>query len=314
MKIAFMGSSQFSKIVLETLYNVNYNIVCVVTSPDKPVGRGGKVQFSQVKQFALTHNIPVLQYESVSKQGEEDLKSLTPDVLVTASFSHFLKQNILNLASYGVLNVHPSLLPKYRGSSPIVWAVAKGEKITGVTIMKTAMKMDAGNILSQKTLEILPDETAGELTDRLAYLGGELLVDTLKQLENGKITETEQNEEESSYYPKLTKEMGKLDFNLTALELQNICNAFNPWPTCYVENASTKETLKVYKIKPYLEPVTDESNFNNGQVVLANAKKGLIIKCKNGFVLLDVIQAPNSKVMSSKSYLNGKKIDVGTQF
>ena len=176
MKIAFMGSSQLSLIVLEQLYNSSNEVVCVVTSLDKSVGRGNKIQFSPVKEFALAHNIPVLQYESVSREGYDDIKSLNPDVLVTASFSHYLNDNILNLAPYGVLNVHPSLLPKYRGSSPVVWAVLKGEKITGVTIMKTSKQMDAGNMLLQKSLEILPDETAGELSVRLFELGGALLL------------------------------------------------------------------------------------------------------------------------------------------
>ncbi len=315
MKIAFMGSSELSKTVLEALFNnAKFKIVCVVTNTDKAVGRGGKIQFSPVKQFAITNNIPVLQYNSVSNEGEQDLKNLAPDVLVTASFSHYLKDNILNLATYGVINVHPSLLPKYRGTSPIVWAIAKGEKVTGVTIMKTVKKMDAGNILAQKQLEINKDETAGELTNRLAILGGNLLVETLINLEKGTITEIPQNESEASYYPKLSKEMGKLNFNLSATEIQNLCNAFNPWPVCYVENANTNEIIKVYKAKPFLENIENSSIFNLGQVVLANAKKGLIVKCNNGFVSLEVIQTSGGKMMPAKNYLNGKKIELGTQF
>ena len=314
MKIAFMGSSQLSKIVLEKLYNSKHKIVCVVTSPDKSVGRGNKIQFSPVKQFALENNIPVLQYQSVSNEGYEDIKALQPDVLVTASFSHFLKDNILNLAPFGVLNVHPSLLPKYRGSSPVAWAVIKGETITGTTIMKTSAKMDAGNILMQQTLEVLPDETTGELSIRLFDLGGTLLIETLKNIENGTITEILQNEEESSYFPKLAKEMGKIDFNQTDKDIQNLCNGLNPWPLCYVENSSTKEVLKVYKVKPFIETIVNDNNYKIGQVVLADAKKGLVVKCKNGFVTLEIIQASGGKAMPSKSYLNGKKIELGTQF
>lgn len=314
MKIAFMGSSQLSKIVLEKLYNSKHKIVCVVTSSDKSVGRGNKIQFSPVKQFALENNIPVLQYQSVSNEGYEDIKALQPDVLVTASFSHFLKDNILNLAPFGVLNVHPSLLPKYRGSSPVAWAVIKGETITGTTIMKTSSKMDAGNILMQQTLEVLPDETTGELSIRLFDLGGILLIETLKNIENGTITEIPQNEEESSYFPKLAKEMGKIDFNQTDKDIQNLCNGLNPWPLCYVQNFSTKEVLKVYKVKPFIETIENDSVYKIGQVVLADAKKGLVVKCKNGFVILEIIQASGGKVMPSKSYLNGKKIELGTQF
>ncbi len=314
MKIVFMGSSEFSKIVLENLFNSENEIVCVVTNTDKSSGRGNKIQFSPVKEFALKNNIKILQYDSVSREGYEDIKSLNPDVLITASFGHYLKENILNLARYGVLNVHPSLLPKYRGSSPVVWAIIKGEKVTGVTIMKTIKALDAGNILMQQSLDIIPDETAGELTLRLAELGGELLLKTLENIQKGLVKELIQDEAQSSYFPKLTKEMGKINFCDTAENIQNLCNGLNPWPLCYVENKQTGEILKVYKSKPFTENVSDTNNFEIGQVVIANAKKGLIVKCKDGLIILDIIQSAGGKVMSSKNYLNGKKIDCGTQF
>lgn len=317
MKIAFLGTPEFSQIVLDKLHNSKHQVVCVVTNLDKESGRGHKVVYSPVKQYALQNNIPVLQYKSISREGEEDIKKFNPDVLVTASFGQILKPNILNLAKYGVLNVHTSLLPKYRGSAPINWAIIKGETLTGVTIMKTDVGLDTGDIILSKTIEIKPDETAGELTPRLAELGSLALLEALEQVENNLATYTKQKEEESSYYPMLNKEMAKLNFDSTASEIQNLCNGLNPWPICYVVlNAETGEKLKVYKAKPYLNipENLDLNNFKNGQVVFSSAKTGLVVKCGDGLVLLDLIQAPNSKAMPSKAYLNGKSIEVGKMF
>ena len=317
MKIAFLGTPEFSQIVLDKLYNSKHQVVCVVTNLDKESGRGQKVIYSPVKQYALQNNIPVLQYKSISREGEEDIKKFNPDVLVTASFGQILKPNILNLTKFGVLNVHTSLLPKYRGSAPINWAIIKGETLTGVTIMKTDVGLDTGDIILSKTLEIKPDETAGELTLRLAELGSQALLEALEQVENNLATYTKQNEEESSYYPMLNKEMAKLNFDFTAKQIQDLCNGLNPWPICYVVfNEATGEKLKVYKAKPYLNipQDLDLNSFKNGQVVLSSAKTGLVVKCADGLVLLDLIQAPNSKVMSSKAYLNGKSIQVGKMF
>ena len=225
MKIAFLGTPEFSQIVLKKLFNSKHQVVCVVTNLDKESGRGHKIKFSPVKQFALDNNIPVLQYKSISKEGYDDIKAFNPDVLITASFGQILRQNILDLAPKGVINVHTSLLPQYRGSCPINWVIIKGEKTTGVSIMQTDIGLDTGDVMLTQTLDILPDETAGELTLRLADLGGDLLLKALEQIENNTQTYTKQDESKSSYYPMLNKEMGKIDFNKTAQEIQNLCNA-----------------------------------------------------------------------------------------
>lgn len=318
MKIAFLGTPEFSKIVLDKLNKSSHQVVCVVTNLDKESGRGHKIVYSPVKQYALDNNIPVLQYKSISKEGFDDIKAYNPDVLITASFGQILRQNILELAPYGVVNVHTSLLPEYRGSCPINWVVINGEKTTGVTIMQTNAGLDTGDIISQTTLDILPDETAGELTLRLANLGADLLLKTLEDIENNNYTRTPQDEAKSSYYPMLNKEMAKIDFNKTAKEIQNLCNGLNPWPICYVVlDSKTNQNLKVYKAKPFEAkadlPITLKVH-QNGEVVFSSNKTGLVVKCSDGFVLLDIIQAPNSKQMSSKVYLNGKSIPVGTIF
>lgn len=315
MKIAFLGTPEFSQIVLKKLFNSKHQVVCVVTNLDKESGRGHKIKFSPVKQFALDNNIPVLQYKSISKEGYDDIKAFNPDVLITASFGQILRQNILDLAPKGVINVHTSLLPQYRGSCPINWVIIKGEKTTGVSIMQTDVGLDTGDVMLTQTLDILPDETAGELTLRLADLGGDLLLKALEQIENNTQTYTKQDESKSSYYPMLNKEMGKIDFNKTAQEIQNLCNGLNPWPICYVDlNTETNEKLKVFKAKPFTNQNLNASDYKIGEVAVANAKKGLIVRCGDGFVLLDVIQAPNSKAMPSKTYLNGKSIEIGKIF
>ena len=318
MKIAFLGTPEFSKIVLDKLNKSSHQVVCVVTNLDKESGRGHKIVYSPVKQYALDNNIPVLQYKSISKEGFDDIKAYNPDVLITASFGQILRQNILELAPYGVVNVHTSLLPQYRGSCPINWVVINGEKTTGVTIMQTNAGLDTGDIISQTTLDILPDETAGELTLRLANLGADLLLKTLEDIQNNNYTRTPQDEAKSSYYPMLNKEMAKIDFNKTAKEIQNLCNGLNPWPICYVVlDSTTNQNLKVYKAKPFEAkadlPITLKVH-QNGEVVFSSNKTGLVVKCSDGYVLLDIIQAPNSKQMPSKTYLNGKSIPVGTIF
>ena len=151
MKVAFLGCSNFSSIVLDRLLKSHHEVVCVVSSLDKKVGRGGKVEYGELKKFALSHNLPLLQYKSVSKEGFDEIKSFAPDVLVTASFGQLLKQNILSLAKYGCINVHASLLPKYRGSAPINWAIISGEKQSGITIMQTALKLDSGDMILTKS-------------------------------------------------------------------------------------------------------------------------------------------------------------------
>ena len=179
MRVAFLGNNEFSRIVLDRLIKSGHFVVCVVASPDKEVGRGKKVVKSDFKNYVDSKKIPLLSFKNVSKDGEEAIRSFMPDVLVTASFGQILRENILNLAPYGVINVHASLLPKYRGSAPVNYAIINGERETGVTIMQTALSLDSGDIILSKSLDILEDENALELTNRLAYLGGEALVEAL---------------------------------------------------------------------------------------------------------------------------------------
>jgi methionyl-tRNA formyltransferase len=262
--------------------------------------------------FAKKVGIPVLQFKSVSREGEEAVKSFAPDVIVTASFGQILRQNILNLAPRGVINVHASLLPKYRGSCPINWAVINGENITGVTIMKTAVGLDTGDIISKVSTKILSDETAGQLSRRLAKLGAELLVKTLTNIEENKATFTPQNESESSYFPMLSKEMARLNFSKSTAEIVNFVRGMNPTEVAYF--VLNGEQIRVFSALavPNVWGL-DLSQFKSGEVVRSSGKTGLVVKCLDGLVLLDLIQASGGKVMLSKCFLNGRKIAEKTQ-
>lgn len=312
MKVLFLGTSDFSLTVLENLYNSKkHEIVGVVTKHDKPTGRGHKLISPAVKVFAEEHNIPCFQFKSISSEGFDVLSKLNAEVMITAAFGQILKQNIIDMTKYGVVNVHASLLPKYRGSSPIQWAVIKGEKKTGVTIMQTDIGVDTGDILLKKEVDILPEETSGELMERLSFVGGEALIEALDKLEKGELQREKQDESKSSWYPMLKKEDGKIDFSKSAEEIKNQCRGLNPWPICYVM-LNEVDKLKVYKAEPY--EIETDPNTKNGQVLIADGKRGLVVKCEGGAVLLEKIQAPNSKAMNSNEYLRGKTIPLDKVF
>ncbi len=312
MKIVFFGTPDFAIPTLQSLIDSKHTVLAVVTQPDKPVGRNGKVVFSPVKTLALKHNIPVLQYEKIRRDGVEELKSLNADVFVTAAYGQILSKDILEASKFGVFNVHGSLLPKYRGAAPIQWAIINGEKTTGITILKSDVGMDDGNIILSKSVDIKDGETAGELFNRLKVIGAECLMEALTQLENGTITYTPQIHSEATTCKMLKKELCKIDFNKSTNEIINLILGLNPWPVAEIYFKEGR--FKVYKAQNANEKIKNfniNPNSKNGEVVVASPKQGLIIKCDNGFVELTSIQAENGKIMDAKSLLNGKKIEVG---
>ena len=313
MKIVFFGTPDFSIPTLKMLIESIHEVIAVVTQPDKPVGRNGKVVFSPVKQLALEHNIPVFQYAKIRLEGVKQLVDLNADLFVTAAYGQILSKEILEASKHGVYNVHGSLLPKYRGAAPIQWAVINGEKTTGITILKSDVGMDDGNTSLKREVEIGEHETAGELLDRLAVIGADCMAEALKQLENGTITFTPQNHEEATICRMLKKEQNKIDFSKTASQVKSLVLGLNPWP---VAEFTLKEgRFKVYKAQVVSDEQVERLNLTKeykvGEVVLASNKLGLIVKCGEGFVELTEIQAENGKVMSAKSLLNGKQILVG---
>lgn len=316
MKIVFMGTPDFSAVVLEKLNSV-YPVSAVVTGLDKPVGRGYNLAPSPLKVKAIELGIPVLQYAKVSREGLDDIRALQPDIIVTAAFGQILSDAFLAIPKFAVLNVHASLLPKYRGSSPIQWSIINGDEKTGITIMKTVKAVDAGDVLFEKETEIGKKETAGELFDRLAILGGEAIVEAISLVECGKATFTPQDESKVTHCSMINKGDGLVDFSKTAKEIDCFVRGMTPWPSAYTHIGV--KTLKIFDVEKVELSDLQKSNeqFENakfGEVVLADKNHGLIVKVADGFIRLHVIQLEGSKRMDDTQFLLGRKIDVGTIF
>lgn len=316
MKIVFMGTPDFSAVVLEKLNSV-YPVSAVVTGLDKPVGRGYNLAPSPLKVKAIELGIPVLQYAKVSREGLDDIRALKPDVIVTAAFGQILSDAFLAIPKFAVLNVHASLLPKYRGSSPIQWSIINGDEKTGITIMKTVKAVDAGDVLLEKETEIGKKETSGELFDRLAILGGEAIVEAISLVESGKATFTPQDESKVTHCSMINKGDGLVDFSKSAKEIDCFVRGMTPWPSAYTHIG--EKTLKIFAVEKVELSDLQKSNeqFENakcGEVVLADKNHGLIVKVTDGFIRLHVIQLEGSKRMDDTQFLLGRKIDVGTVF
>lgn len=316
MKIVFMGTPDFSAVVLEKLNSV-YPVSAVVTGLDKPVGRGYNLAPSPLKVKAIELGIPVLQYAKVSREGLDDIRALQPDIIVTAAFGQILSDTFLAIPKFAVLNVHASLLPKYRGSSPIQWSIINGDEKTGITIMKTVKAVDAGDVLLEKETEIGKKETAGELFDRLAILGGEAIVEAISLVECGKATFTPQDESKVTHCSMINKGDGLVDFSKSEKEIDCFVRGMTPWPSAYTHIG--EKTLKIFDVEKVELSDLQKSNeqFENakfGEVVLADKNHGLIVKVADGFIRLHVIQLEGSKRMDDTQFLLGRKIDVGTIF
>lgn len=313
MKVVFFGTPDFAVPTLNKLIENNFEVLAVVTQPDKPKGRSGKLAFSPVKEVAISNNIPVLQYEKINKEGILELQNLNADVFVTAAYGQILSKAVLTASKYGVFNVHGSLLPKYRGAAPIQWAVINGETETGITILRSDVGMDDGDIILKTPVKILEGETAGELFDRLKDVGANSLIEALNQLKNGTITYTPQNHAEATICKMLNKELSKIDFSKPAKSVVNLILGLNPWPVAEINLIEGR--FKVFKAielsSNQVQNLNLTDTFKNGEIVCANSKNGLIIKCSTGFIEITDIQAENSKRMDTKSMLNGKKIKVG---
>ncbi len=306
MRIVFMGTPDFAVPSLNALLDAGYDVVGVITQPDRPVGRGHKLAMTPVKQAAMARNVPVYQFERLRKQeGLDCLRALKPDLCVTAAFGQILSKKLLEVPRLGTINVHASLLPKYRGSAPINWCIANGETATGVTTMLTDVGVDTGDILLSQRTPIDPEETAGELTGRLAQIGAELLICTLKPYIAGELTPVKQDEAQMSHVAMLTKEDGRLDWSRSAGELHDRVRGFNPWPGAWT--TLPDGALKVWKAK-----VSDAAvSGRPGEIAVASAREGLIVCCGEGALEILEMQAPNAKRMAAKAYLAGKKLPVG---
>ena len=304
MRIVFMGTPEFAVPSLKALCENGYDVVGVFTQPDRPKGRGNKVIASPVKQLAVEKGIPVFQPVRIRKDGVEALKALAPDLCVTAAFGQILSQEILDIPRIGTVNVHASILPRHRGSAPINWAILQGDEVVGVTTMMTDKGIDTGDMLLKAETPYIKGETAGELTIRMAELGANLLIDTLKAMEEGTLERIPQDHANMTYDPMLTKEMGVIDWAHSAADIVNRIHGLNPWPGC--STAIEGGRLKLLRAE------VAEGSGQPGEIIVADPKQGLVIAAGEGAVCITQLQAPGGKPMNSKDYLRGHPMAVGT--
>ena len=338
MKIVFMGTPDFAKESLEAIYNAGYDILAVVTNPDKPKGRGLKMISSPVKEYAVEKKLKIYQPLKIRNNTEfiEELKQLKPDVLCVVAYGKILPKEVLNIPKYGAINVHGSLLPKYRGAAPIQWAVLNGDKTTGITTMFMDEGMDTGDMILKEEVEIGENETTGELWERLSKLGAKLLVSTLEKIdkidkkENKTLEEIKKEvnaKKQSDDYtlaPMLNKEISKIDFSKSSNEIKNLVRGLNPIMGAYTRLGNKK--IKFWKVEAISNEQLEKSfpelkeyeyrlkNIEPGTILFADKKKGLYIKTKDGAIEVLEIQGENSKKMYIKSFLNGNNIHAGEIF
>lgn len=305
LRIVFMGTPDFAVPSLQALLQSEHQVVGVFTQPDRPKGRGGKVQMSPVKVLSLEHQIPVFQPLKIRKDGIDDLRALAPDLCVTAAFGQILSQEVLDVPRLGTVNVHASLLPRHRGSAPIAWAVLKGDPITGVTTMLTDAGIDTGDMLLRAQTPITPEDTTATLTARLSQMGAQLLLDTLGRLEAGDCPRERQDEASMTYDSKLTKELGLLNFAETTAQNILRVRAMDPWPCAYAPVANG--VLKVWRAAPY----QDSPAIAPGTLIFADPQHGMVVSTGDGAMELLEIQAPNAKRMDARAYLRGHQIVAG---
>lgn len=321
MKIVFMGTPDFAKDSLEAVYNAGYEILGVVTNPDKKKGRGMKMVASPVKEFALEKDLKIYQPQKVRGNTEfiEEIKNLNPDVICVVAYGKILPKEILDIPKLGCINVHGSLLPAYRGAAPIQWAVLNGDKKTGITTMYMDEGMDTGDMILKEEVEIGEDETTGELWDRLSKIGGKLLVETLKQIESGTAPREKQGEN-FTMAPMLDKSISKIDWeNKTAKEIKNLVRGLNPIMGAYsflngkkikfwkVAIATKEFKTEEYEVGEGVISIGIE-NLKYGSVLLSNPKDGLFIKTKEGVLQVLEIQGENARRMPIGDFLRGNPI------
>ena len=338
MKIVFMGTPDFAKESLEAIYNSGNEILAVVTNPDKPKGRGMKMIASPVKEFATEKNLKIYQPLKVRNNTEfiDEIKSLNPDLLCVVAYGKILPKEILDIPKYGAINVHGSLLPKYRGAAPIQWAVLNGDKVTGITTMFMDIGMDTGDMILKEEIEIGDDETTGELWDRLSKIGAKLLIKTIEKIDSIKDKETKSLEEikkeagaqkqgnDYTVAPMLEKEMAKIDWNKSSNEIKNLVRGLNPIMGAY--SFLEEKKIKFWKVDivsiEQLENIFPEikeyagrmKKLEPGTIAFTDNKKGIFIKTGDEFIKVIELQGENSKKMDYKNFLNGNKLQAGEIF
>jgi len=304
MRIVFFGTPEFARVSLDYLYSQNRNIVAVFTQADKPRNRGMKVSYTPVKESALLHNTPVYQPAALRDGGViEILKQLQCDIILVVAYGKLLPVDVLNFPKYGCINIHASLLPKYRGAAPIQHAILTGESETGVTAQYMDEKMDEGDIIKVSKSPVLPDETSVSLREKLSVLGAKLLDDTISDIADGVSVRTKQNHADATYAPLLTKQMSPINWNNTAHQIDCQIRGLIAWPTATMEFGG--KTLKVFSAA-----VTDNINCGEPGTIIACDKRGIEIACADLSILIKEVQAAGGKRMSASDYLKGNPYEI----
>lgn len=301
-----MGTPEFALPSLEMLVNEGYDVAAVVTQPDKPAKRGKKITPPPVKEYAISKDLKVLQPEKIkTPEFLKTLEGIKPDLLITAAYGKILSKEILELPLLGCINVHASLLPKYRGAAPIHWCIIKGEKVTGVTTMYTNEGLDTGDILLKSEVSITDDMTVGELHDKLSVLGAEVLKETLRKLEKNVLERIPQDDSEATYAPIITKDIGEIDWSKTPREVHNLVRGTNPWPGAFTHYKGN--VMKIWKSE-----VVDEAphDLKPGTILRVN-KEGILVACSKGKINIKEVQFASCRRMCVGDYICGNKIDEG---
>ena len=313
MRAIFMGTPDIAATILKSVLESKHEVLAVVTQPDKPKGRSqGKLAFPPVKEVALEHQIPVLQPQKVKEEAFlEEIRMLNPDIILVAAYGKLLPKALLELPRFGCINVHASLLPKYRGASPIQWAVLNGEEKSGVTIMYMTEALDAGDIILTEEVELSKEETAGSLHDKLAQIGGPLLLSAMEAIETGKAERIPQNEEEATHVTMLDKAMGNLNFSKSAIELERFVRGLNPWPTAYTKLHG--KMLKIWKAEVASELTLSKEQRQQEFGTIVTVEKDMFgILTGEGILIVKELQLEGKKRMTVEEFLRGFSLEVGT--
>lgn len=314
-----MGTPDFAVGTLEALLEAGHTISLVVTQPDKPKGRGNAMSFSPVKEAALAHDLPIYQPKKIREpECVEYMQQFTPDAIVVVAFGQILPKEILDLPKHCCVNVHASLLPKYRGAAPIQWAVINGEEETGVTTMRMDVGLDTGDMIQTEKVRLAEDETGGSLFDRLAEVGAALCVKTLQAIEDGTATYTPQDHEQATQVGQIKKQFGIMDFSKSAKELEQLIRGLNPWPSAYTYYDG--KMLKVWKAQVLrtdeaadaLQMATDAVEKAAPGTVLGTTKKAVLVATGDGILSFTEVQLEGKKRMETSAFLLGAKIEAGT--
>lgn len=308
MKVIFMGTPDFAVGTLEEIINAGHEVVLVVTQPDKPKGRKGELCPPPVKECAVSHNIPVFQPDRIRKpENLAEFLKYEADMVVVAAFGQILPKEVLDHPKYCCINVHASLLPKYRGAAPIQWSVINGDEVTGVTIMRMDVGLDTGDIITQEIVPIAADETGGSMFDKLAVVGAKLCVSTMSLIEKGEATFTKQDDEQATHVGMISKEFGVIDFTKPAKEIECLIRGLNPWPSAF-----TKLHHKTFKI--WKAGVLAENSDAAPGTIVEVGKNEMKVQTGNGILVLEEVQIEGKKRMDVGSFLRGYEVKPGESF